>query len=98
MYIYICLKLGVYTKTVKFQSEFLATENNFLMKVHNDLIVGRLAFSSIKEIFLSLKCIYLRFLSVQKFVVIFVMQFVLCKSVLKQPLELTIIEINICHR
>ena len=48
-------KLAVHTKILKFQLEFLATEtteNNLLMKVHNDLIVGQLAFPSIKEIFL----------------------------------------------
>ena len=70
------------------------------MKVNNDLIVGRFAFPSIKVIFLSLKCIllYLRIPDVHELVVTLVMQFVLCKSVVKQPLELTIIQINICHR
>ena len=89
-------KLAVHTKILKFQSEFLATENNLLMKVNNDLIVGRFAFPSIKEIFLSLKCtlLYLRIPGVHEFVVTFIMQFVLCKSVVKQPLKLTIIQNN----
>ena len=78
---------------MKFKSEFLATGNNFLMKVHNDLIVVRLAFPSIKEIFLSFKCIllYLRIPGVHEFVVTFVMQFALCKSAVKQPFKLTFI-------
>ena len=63
------------------------------MKVHNDVIVGRLAFRNFKEIILSLKLVllYSRIPDVHEFVVTFVMQFVLCKSVVKQSLEFTII-------
>ena len=66
------------------------------MKVNDDLIVGRVAFPSIEEIFLSLKCIllYLRIPGVHEFVVTFGMQFLLWKSVVKQPLKLTIIQNN----
>ena len=73
---------------LKFQSEFLTIKNNLFIKVHNNLIVGWLAFSTIEEIFPSLKFImlYLRIPGVHKFVVTFVMQFVLCKSVVRQPL------------
>ena len=39
-------KLAVRTKILKLQSEFLAIENKVLMKVHNDLIVGRFVFPS----------------------------------------------------
>ena len=88
-------KLAAHTIILKFQSEFLVIENNLLMKVHNDLKVGHLAFPSIKQIFLPLKLIPLNLriptCRVHEFLVIFVIQINHCKSVVKQPLELTII-------